>query len=170
MQSVPHPPTNGSSTQHPPEAFGLPPDRRPQYAELSRHDRGGRDSFDRDRDRDRRPSYAGKNPIRRMPSPVPMNKPIRFTIDAETSSITINGDSRYVDAVSLSSSLPAISGLPAKPTQVASSSSSTPSANSSLLERMRPPPPPGQKPDPRSRVSYQDLDRVDSSDDIALQY
>ena len=174
MQTMPHPTAN-SSTQHPPEAFGLPPNWRPPYVDTSRYDRGGRESFDRDRDRDRErergrhTSYTGRNP-RRM-SPVQMNKPIHFTVDAQTSSITINGDSRYIGAVSLSSSLPSITGLPAKPVLAVSSSSSVPAINSSLLERMKPPPPPpGHKPDPRSRVSYQDLDRVESSDDIALQY
>lgn len=166
MQSLPHP-IAGSSTQHPPQAFGLPPDWRPPYSESSRYDRGGREPYDRDR----RPAYSSRN-ARPMPSPSPVqvNKPIHFTVDAETSSITINGDSRFVNSMSLPSSLPAVSGLPAKPIQAIPSSSS--SVNSStLLERMRPPPPPpGHKPDPRSRVSYQDLDQVDSSDDIALQY
>jgi hypothetical protein len=71
----------------------------------------------------------------------------------------------------MSSPLTSVPSLPAKPVQGVSSSTSTTSAgSSSLLERMRPPPPPGQRPDPRSRVSYQDLDMADTSEDIALNY
>lgn len=167
MQSMP--PSTGGATQHPPQAFGLPPDWRPSYSESSRYDRGrgGRDS----RDRERRPSYGGRDSSRRMSPPVHLNKPIRFTVDAETSSITFNGDTRFTGAIPMSSSLPSVSSLPAKPVQGVSSSASTSSvASSSLLDRMKPPPPPGQRPDPRSRVSYQDLDMVDNSEDIALQY
>jgi hypothetical protein len=152
MQAIPL--TTSGAAQHPPQAFGLPPDWRPSYGG---YDRNGRDY--RDRDRDRRPSYS-----RRSPSPIPFNKPIRFAIDADTSSITIKG-------VNGSISLPPIPGLPAKPVGAMHSSMSTPSVHSNgLLERMSAPPPPGQKPDPRSRVSYHDLDMADSSEDVALQY
>lgn len=167
MQSMP--PSTGGATQHPPQAYGLPPDWRPSYSESSRYDRdrGGRDS----RDRDRRPSYGHRDSSRRMSPPVHLNKPIRFTVDAETSSITFNGDARFTDVITMSSPLTSVPSLPAKPVQGVSSSTSTTSAgSSSLLERMRPPPPPGQRPDPRSRVSYQDLDMADTSEDIALNY
>jgi len=167
MQSMP--PSTGSAMQHPPQAFGLPPDWRPFYAESSRYDRdrAGKGS----RDRDRRPSYSSRDSSMRASPPMQINKPIRFTVDAVTSSITFNGDTRYTEAISMSSSLPSVSSLPAKPVQSISSSASTPSlGSSSLLDRMRPPPPSGHKPDPRSRVSYQDLDMVETSEDIALQY
>jgi len=149
MQAIPM--TTTGATQHPPQAFGLP---RSSY--------GGYDRNSRDyRDRDRHPTYS-----RRSPSPIPFNNPIRFAIDADTASITIKG-------VNGSISLPPIPGLPAKPVGAMHSISamSTPSAHSNgLLERMSAPPPPGQKPDPRSRVSYHDLDMADSSEDVALQY
>lgn len=148
MSAVPL--TQTGAAQHPPQAFGLPPDWRPPYD--ARYERNSRDSYyGRDRERERRPSYS-----RRSPSPIPFNKPIRFGIDADTSGITVNG------------SLPAaIPGLPAKP--VGPMVTSAPSTNSGLLQRMSAPPPPGQKPDPRARVSYHDLDMA-ASEDVALQY
>jgi hypothetical protein len=149
MQAIPL--TTSGATPHPPQAFGLPQSWRPSY--------NGYDRNSRDRDRDRRPSYS-----RRSPSPIPFNKPIRFALDADTSSITIKGANG-------SMSLPPIPGLPAKPVGAMHSSMSSPSVHSNgLLERMSAPPPPGQKPDPRSRVSYHDLDMADSSEDVALQY
>lgn len=99
---------------------------------------------DRDRDRDR---YRG----RRSPSPRSYH----------------NGGN---ESKSYSTALPIVPGLPAKPVDAMSSADAV--VDSGILGRMSAalPPPPGAKVDPRARISYLDLDMVDGSDDVALQY
>ena len=145
----------------PPQAYGLPPDWRPPYGEPSRFDgRNGRDS----RDRDRRPIYSGRAPYRRSPSPTAFHPPIRFTMDPNAS--VGEGNGTLV--------LPIGIGLPAKPVDAVSAMSRSAPNPPSLMGRLSAAvplaPPPGAKPDPRSRVSYRDLDQVESSEDVALQY
>ncbi|KAG8829040.1 hypothetical protein FRC17_007179 [Serendipita sp. 399] len=155
LQSVPS--LTSGTMQHPPQAFGLPPDWRSPYAgDSSRFSRDARDN------RDRRMGYRNAPP-RRSPSPVQFSQPIRFTMDGNNPSIPWTPGS-----------LPAVPGLPAKPVAAAMAAAPPPQVNPvSLLGRISAPlpPPPGVKPDPRSRISYHDLDRVESTDDdVALQY
>lgn len=178
MQSVPV--NQFGIAQHPPQAFGLPPEWRAPHSEATRHERNGRDGG---RDRDRRgghPSRTSTHQYRRSPSPsstVSYNRPLRFSMTTDNghtfgvfSNGHGNGQNWKADGSSStgSSTLPVIPGLPAKPVQPAlpvAAPSKTP-----LLERMSAPPPPGARSDPRSRVSYHDLDMVDGAEDIALQY
>lgn len=158
MSSVPVNATGYTSL--PPQAYGLPPDWRPPYGDPSRFDsRSGRDS----RDRDRRSMHTGRGPYRRSPSPTAFPPPIRFTMDTNNSAGEGNG----------TLVLPIGIGLPAKPVDAVSAMSRSAPSSSSLIGRLSGaplPPPPGVKPDPRSRVSYRDLDQVESSEDVALQY
>jgi hypothetical protein len=164
MQTVP-PPTEGN-VSHPPEAFGLPPNWRPPI-DMLRQDRNGREP----RDRDRRTNLPRHKWGRRSPSPMLFNKPLRFTMDDDKNGLKIVQSGQEV--LPIATALPVIPGLPAKPTMSLPTSTMAMSANPTpLLGRLSsaPPPPPGQKADPRARISYQDLDMVENSDDIALQY
>ncbi|KAG8820997.1 hypothetical protein FRC19_008315 [Serendipita sp. 401] len=154
MQSAP---LSASGTmQHPPQAFGLPADWRSPYADSSRFSRDSRDN------RDRRMGYRGSAPQRRSPSPVQFGRPMRFTMDSST----------IPSANWTSGALPAVPGLPAKPVDAMTAATPMQANPVPLLGRISAPlaPPPGAKPDPRSRISYHDLDRVESTDDVALQY
>ncbi|PVF96753.1 hypothetical protein CPB86DRAFT_736235 [Serendipita vermifera] len=167
MQTVP-PPTEGN-VNHPPEAFGLPPNWRPQ-GDVLRQDRNGREP----RDRDRRTNLPRQRWGRRSPSPLLFNKPLRFTMDDDKNGIKL-GFQNGPEALPMATALPVIPGLPAKPTMGLPVPTAATTTNSvPLIGRLSaataPPPPPGQKADPRSRISYQDLDMVENSDDIALQY
>ena len=159
---------NGTS-HHPPPAFGLPSNWKP---DIARYD--GRPDPLHSRPHingDRSHSYHDMlRPMRRSPSPPPpppFLPPRRMTMSMfETSGTPVSNGGG-----SAPSSLPIIPGLPAKPTDALGTSATA--TGMSLARRMSAapaPPPPGAKQDPRARVSYHDLDSVDASEDVALQY
>jgi len=159
---------NGT-THHSPQAFGLPSNWKP---DIQRYD-GRPDPLHSRSNMNGGSSHSYHDilrPMRRSPSPLPPTflPPRRMTMSMfESSSSTPISNGGGV----ASSSLPAIPGLPAKPTDALGTS--TAAGGMSLARRMSAapaPPPPGAKQDPRARISYHDLDSVDASEDVALQY
>jgi hypothetical protein len=157
---------NGT-THHPPQAFGLPSGWKP---DIPRYNDGRQDNPHSRSSINGGSSHSYHDilrPMRRSPSPTPPTflPPRRMTMSMFEPSSAPNGGG------ATSSTLPVIPGLPAKPTDALGTGATGPGM--SLAKRMSvtpAPPPPGAKQDPRARVSYHDLDSVDASEDVALQY
>ena len=158
---------NGT-THHPPQAFGLPSGWKP---DIPRYD-GRQDNLHSRSNINGGSSHAYHDilrPMRRSPSPPPPTflPPRRMTMSMfESNSTPISNGGGAA-----SSTLPVIPGLPPRPSDALGTSATGPGM--SLARRMSAapaPPPPGAKQDPRARVSYHDLDSVDASEDVALQY